>query len=143
MFTEMLLLLCGFLLGQSTYLYLQNDLPCLHPLRSSIDPCLCRMRPYFDKDRVFLSSFEKTVSCILGETFSFARIAEAFDHDNHIDKLIISGHQAGDFFLAKEDLGRLNVSELKIRSELSRGQQILENGARDLEALFNCWKFTI
>ena len=113
MFTQKLLLMCGVLLGQSTYLYLQNDLPCLHPLRSSIDPCSCRMRPYFDKDRVFHGSFKKTVSCILDETFSFAHIAEAFDHDNHIDKLIIGGNQTGDFFLAKEDLGRLNVSELK------------------------------
>ena len=87
------------------------------------------MRPYFNEDEVFLGSFEKTVTCDLEETFSFERIAEAFDHDNHIDELDISGKQAGDFILTKKDIGRLNVSDLTIRSELSRGQQILENGA--------------
>jgi len=79
--------------------------------------------------KVLLGSFAKTLTCIFDEDFNFVRIVEAFDYGNNIAWLELYGDLDRKYFLTKEDLGRLNVSRLTIRTKFSKDQQLFEPGA--------------
>ena len=140
-----------FLISKAMSSITEEKLTCLYPSPSSIQPCFCHMQAEFEAEdvkcsedvkcdddydnawaekRTFSGTFYKTVTCSFEDTSSFSKAAQAFYYDNLIPVLKISGRKhEGDFFLKKEDLGRLNVSSLAIEIAHLNDQKIFEDGA--------------
>ena len=136
-----------FLIPKAMTLITEEKQTCPYPSPSSIQPCFCHMQFVYDaksvkcsdyvecddgeyaEKRTFSGTFYKNITCNLEDKSSFSKAAQAFHYDNRMHILKISGKHDGDFFLTKEDLGRLNVSYLDIEIVHLNGQEIFEDGA--------------